>query len=437
MFRWLREYRNWKVDQSAVDGLEVYSIHRRRDPMFRAIVRINAGSFAEMPGHKRGVAHFVEHLSFAQDGDLMSAFKRAKAIYADINASTNQEEICFTLTVPNTNWVQGINLLSDIILRPAISAETVEKERAVILREIQERQFGIPLHAVDNARRAVFSGNQEFSVPVIGHKEHVRAIEAQDIIAFRRQFFVRENTQIVMSSSVSHRTLRDEIRRKFYGMPHGTVYTPPLVSGVKSFGLVELPPLISEDVKSYLSFSLSNSLARKDLMMAGLVGLYLTDINAPAMAEMRLTDGLVYSLSARPVVLNHSYSFELSFTSAPEEVEGYLTKLVRHLKAVAVGDVDVPHVMGLVAKEVRAREDLLRRYSIGIDGISAQLSLHGDYLPQRKYVRMARRVTKDDFIACARSILTSPASYFAMGNTREGISEDAFRKVMKPLTLLR
>ena len=86
-----------------------------------------------------GIAHFVEHMLF-KGTDTRTAEDIAQAIDSiggQLDAFTAKEYASYYIKVLDEHLPLAVDLLSDIVLRPAFSAEEVEREKKVILEEIK------------------------------------------------------------------------------------------------------------------------------------------------------------------------------------------------------------------------------------------------------------------------------------------------------------
>src|SRR5438128_1971733 len=86
-----------------------------------------------------GIAHFVEHMLF-KGTDTRTAEDIAQAIHSiggQLDEIQAKEYTRYYIKVLDENLPRAVDLLSDIVLRPAFSAEEVEREKKVILEEIK------------------------------------------------------------------------------------------------------------------------------------------------------------------------------------------------------------------------------------------------------------------------------------------------------------
>lgn len=131
-------------------------------------VWVGVGARDERP-EEAGCSHFLEHLLF-KGTDQRSAREIAEAIDSvggDMNAFTTKELTAFYVRLLAERADVGLDVLSDILSRPALGAEDVEAERQVILDEILMHADEPADVAVEALFAAMFPGHP-LGRPVLG-----------------------------------------------------------------------------------------------------------------------------------------------------------------------------------------------------------------------------------------------------------------------------
>ena len=102
------------------------------------LVAFDAGARNERP-EENGMAHFLEHLVF-KGGEKYPTYKdvneTAERLGGVLNAYTSHDLVAFHLTVRAESAPQAIDLLTDFVGRPRIDAEELDRERGVVIQEI-------------------------------------------------------------------------------------------------------------------------------------------------------------------------------------------------------------------------------------------------------------------------------------------------------------
>ncbi|MCX6309682.1 MAG: pitrilysin family protein, partial [Bacteroidia bacterium] len=98
---------------------------------------VNAGTRHELP-HEAGLAHFTEHLLFKGTEHRRShhILNRMEAVGGELNAYTTKEETFLYAIFLENDYERAIELLTDMFFHSTFPSEEIEKERDVILDEI-------------------------------------------------------------------------------------------------------------------------------------------------------------------------------------------------------------------------------------------------------------------------------------------------------------
>ena len=126
-----------------------------------------------------GIAHFVEHMLF-KGTDTRSAEDIAQAIDSiggQLDAFTAKEYASYYIKVLDEHLPLAVDLLSDIVLRPAFAAEEIEREKKVILEEIKMVE-DTPDDLVHELFTQHFWEGHPLGRPILGSKETVESLTA-------------------------------------------------------------------------------------------------------------------------------------------------------------------------------------------------------------------------------------------------------------------
>ncbi|MBU0627837.1 MAG: insulinase family protein [Nanoarchaeota archaeon] len=86
-----------------------------------------------------GISHFIEHMLFEGTCKRPNSHIIANEIESlggELNAYTSNERTCFYVKVPKNHFDKALDIISDLVQNSIFDAKNVEKERKVILKEI-------------------------------------------------------------------------------------------------------------------------------------------------------------------------------------------------------------------------------------------------------------------------------------------------------------
>src|ERR1700719_2260374 len=128
------------IDSTVVpsNGLPIHRIELRGTRALTVLVAFDAGARNERP-EENGMAHFLEHLVF-KGGEKFATYKdvneTAERLGGVLNAYTSHDMVAFHITVRAESAPAAIDLLSDFVGRPRLDANELDRERGVIIQEI-------------------------------------------------------------------------------------------------------------------------------------------------------------------------------------------------------------------------------------------------------------------------------------------------------------
>ena len=184
-------------------------------------VWVGVGSRDE-PDHLSGVSHFLEHLLF-KGTDTRTAQELARGVDrrgGDFNAFTSKEYTAYYCRLPARHASFCIELLGDVLTRPALRADDVNGERQVILEELAMDDDSPDDVAHRRFSAALFEGHALGRDPA-GDRAHVQAITPQDVRDFFGQHYRAEAMVVAAAGPLPHEVMLAEIRRSFAGVSAG------------------------------------------------------------------------------------------------------------------------------------------------------------------------------------------------------------------------
>lgn len=183
----------------------------------------DAGSRHE-PAHLGGIAHLFEHMVFKGAGGR-SAREISEAIEdvgGDLNAATDREGTSFSATLLAEHLPLGIELLSDMILRPHFDAGDLVREKEVVLQELGEARDTPGDIIFDELWTAAYP-DQPLGRSVLGDEASVAAIGVEDLHAWRSGQYRAGSLMLIAAGKVAHDALVDLAAERFGSLPAGTI----------------------------------------------------------------------------------------------------------------------------------------------------------------------------------------------------------------------
>lgn len=157
------------------------------------------------PEAVNGIAHLFEHMVFKGAGER-SAREISESIEdvgGELNACTERDHTSFTASVLSEHVPLAIELLSDLVARPHLHAEDLERERQVVLQELAEAQDTPSDIIFDELWRAAFA-DQALGRSILGSEASLDRITAADLEGWRANHYSGHSLILVAAGDVEH-----------------------------------------------------------------------------------------------------------------------------------------------------------------------------------------------------------------------------------------
>jgi predicted Zn-dependent peptidase len=164
-----------------------------------------AGSRLESAA-EAGVAHFMEHITFKGTKAYPTTRAISEAIEGvggSFNAATDRESTVYWVRVPRREAPRAMDVLGELIVRPALDAKEIEGERKVIIEEIRSYQDDPAEFAQILFQSALF-GDGPLGREICGDEAGIRALPKATIRDFWRTTYRPGNTVIAVAGDIDH-----------------------------------------------------------------------------------------------------------------------------------------------------------------------------------------------------------------------------------------
>jgi len=183
-------------------GLPVISIPMPSVKSVTVLVLVNTGSRYEKP-REEGIAHFLEHMVFKGTEKYPNAQSLASSVDnvgADFNAFTSKEYTGYYVKAASQHLRLALDVVSDMLLTPQLRQDDIDREKGVIVEEINMYADTPARHIDDIFDRMMFSGSG-LGHDIIGTKATVSELNTQDFRRFLQQWYGHENMLLVMAGN--------------------------------------------------------------------------------------------------------------------------------------------------------------------------------------------------------------------------------------------
>lgn len=204
----------------AANDMPVYSVALPGTRALTVLVAFDAGARCER-SEENGMAHFLEHLVF-KGGEKYPTYKdvneTAERLGGMLNAYTSHDLVAFHITVRAEAAPEAIDLLSDFVARPRLDAEELDRERGVVIQEIN-RAYDQPSTVAEYLIDKAAFGDHPLGRTVLGPEQNLRSFNREGIVAFRERRWAGAGGGAFLVGNVEHLPAQEQLSQLFGRFP--------------------------------------------------------------------------------------------------------------------------------------------------------------------------------------------------------------------------
>lgn len=336
-----------------------------------------------------GVTHFIEHMVFKGSAKWPTAREIAETIEGVgglFNASTGRESTVYYAKVAALHFDLALDVLVDMLRHPLFAPEEIERERRVIVEEINQ-SLDMPDELVLLLVDRVTWDGHPLGRDVAGTPESVRQLQREDLLAYMARHYGPRNVVVSVAGHVDP----DEVCARLEGVewwPDGEVATfapaPPLDKRAK------VAVVRRETEQAHLCFHLPG-LPRNHpdrWTMQLLNGVLGEGMGARLFQRVREQMGLAYSVSSYLVTYADAGLMQIYAGVDVGRVEEAIRAILDELRRMVEEQVTEAELR-------RAREYLKGRFLLQMEDSFALATWYG----QQVLLTPKKVLTPDDVVA--------------------------------------
>ncbi|WP_419961665.1 M16 family metallopeptidase [Psychrobacillus sp. BM2] len=350
------------------NGLRIVSEHI---PYVRSVavgIWVQAGSRYELP-EENGLTHFIEHMLFkgTETRTAKQIAEEFDRIGGNINAFTSKENTCYYAKVLDHHAEHAVEILADMFFHSQFDANEIEKERQVVLEEINMVE-DTPDDIVHEYLWQAMYENDPLGSPILGTEETLNSFTKEIILAYMKKHYTPENVVISVAGNIPEgllqhiETLFSRLDQKNNEKIH--VETPKLQAvHVENFRETEQAHLCL----AYPSLSVKADNIYSLVVMNNILG---GSMSSRLFQEIREEKGLAYSI--------YSYHSSYEDTGALAIYGGTSSNQLEELTESIQQTIQSVLEKGFTETEVsNAKEQLKGNLLLGLESSNARMSRNG------------------------------------------------------------
>ncbi|PIP24288.1 MAG: hypothetical protein COX35_01520 [Candidatus Nealsonbacteria bacterium CG23_combo_of_CG06-09_8_20_14_all_37_18] len=282
------------------NGLRIITIPQKNTQAVTVLAMVGTGSKYETKETK-GISHFLEHLYFKGTGkrpSFLSIAEDLDKLGGIYNAFTGEEYTGYYAKVAASHFETALDWVSDIYLNSLLPPKEIEKERGVIIEEIN-MYLDTPMLYIGEIWKTLLYGNQPAGWDVAGTKESVSKISREQLLNYMKSQYVAANSVVCVAGNFSSLSALNKIKNYFSGIKTTQAKPKILVSEKQSKPKVLLFSKKTDQTHLALGVRTFYSLFHPQRYAAELLGTILGGMMSSRLfSEIREKLGLAYYVKA-------------------------------------------------------------------------------------------------------------------------------------------
>lgn len=206
-----------------LNGLRIITVPMENTNTVTSVIFVKTGSRYEKK-EENGLSHVLEHMFFKgtkKRPDKMSITRELDRIGAESNAYTSHDHMAYYIKAEAKYLDLSLDILSDMYLNSIFKPKAIEKERKVVVEEINMYLDNPSRQIWDNFLELIYP-NHSLGWPTAGPKEIVLSLKRKQFIDSILKFYVARNTVVAVAGNINEKQTIEKIKKYFRNIKTGT-----------------------------------------------------------------------------------------------------------------------------------------------------------------------------------------------------------------------
>jgi len=392
------------------NGLKVVFVDTDAFPTLTTILLVGAGSRYENKVNN-GVAHFFEHMAFKGS----KKYPNSHIIAAEVegaggifNAFTNKDHTGYWIKSTSEHFERVTDVISDMVLNSFLLPEEIEKEKGVIVEELNLYN-DTPYQKVNDIFETLLYDGNPLGLEIGGSRETVTKFTRKTFIDYMDAFYQPNNAVFVVaggvnSTNVSKKAMVDLISDKFKNWKKGEKKDYLKVTEDQKKPNLIIQYKKTEQSHFVLGFRSISRLNNKKYALAVLSAILGGGMSTRLFKEVRERRGLCYYISTSRSLYNDVGNIytRAGVTIDLEKTKTAIDVILKEHKKILDGDIKEEEL-------VRAKEIIKGRFLLSLEDsfevanyYGEKLLLEGEITHPEDYIKSLEKVNMDDVMEIAQ-----------------------------------
>ena len=174
-----------------------------------------------------GISHFIEHMMFkgTKKRNSKEIAEAIENVGGQLNAYTSKEATCYYIKALYTHLDLSLEVLSDMLLNSTFDDKEIEREKKVVIEEINMNEDSPEDVLYELHSRAMFE-DSSLSYPILGTIDRINSMTRDDIVTYIKEKYTPHNSVISICGKFDEKELMELIEKYFSEWTSEKKYIP-------------------------------------------------------------------------------------------------------------------------------------------------------------------------------------------------------------------
>lgn len=208
------------------NGLRVLTVPLRDTKAVTVFVFTKVGSRYERRS-TNGISHFIEHLMFkgtTKRPSTLTISRLLDGVGAQYNAFTSKDWTGYYVKMNAEHTTLALDIVSDMLQHSLFAPKEIERERGVIVEEINMYEDNPVMSIEDIFESAVFGEHHPLGWNIAGPRDVIRTVSRRTLLNFRDRYYHAKNMWVIVAGRIGPSIDRDI--REYFGTVRARAAAP-------------------------------------------------------------------------------------------------------------------------------------------------------------------------------------------------------------------
>lgn len=416
---------------SLKNGLRIITVPLRDATSVTVLALFATGSKYEEK-EINGLSHFLEHMMFKgtkKRPTPISISEELDSVGGSYNAFTSFEETGYWVKVDYTHLDLALDVVSDMLLNSKFDKKEMEKERGVIIEEMNMVKDNPRRHVWDLLYRLMY-GDQPAGWDIIGTKEIVSSVSREKLVQYYQEQYGAENMVLIVAGKFNQKDIPNKINKYFSKLNKQKPHSKPKVVENQQHPEISVNFKETDQTHMCLSFRAFDIFDEKRYALSVLSLILGEGMSSRLFTRIREKHGLAYTISSMTESASDAGFLAIYAGVGNDKVKKALVETLDELKKMKTKGVTD-------AELKKAKDNFKGRTLIGLETSDEWASFVGgqEIITQKiimpeDILKKINKVTKKDVLNVAKEVLKNDKMNLALiGPFKD--KENEFRDILK------